>query len=543
MNEYLEELLRKALAGIEEMPKHIEIILEKPKIAEHGDASTNVALMLAKPLKKAPRKIAELIVDRLQVDRKRISSVEIADPGFINFRFSTDFLYNELQKAYSTGSEIGKSNHLAGKKVLVEFVSANPTGPLTVGHGRNAVLGDTISRLLEWAGAEVQREYYFNDGGRQMRVLGESVAIRYQQLRGEDSEFPEDAYTGEYIIDIAKSILQEHGSNLDPEKDGALFLETAKKVIFADIEATLQRMNIFMDTFFNELTLYQNGAIDEIVDRLKQKNYVYESEGATWFKTSVLGKEKDTVLVKSTGEPTYRLPDMAYHIDKLNRGFDLALDVFGADHIATYPDVLSCLDVLGYDTNRVDVLIYQFVTLLKDGKPLKMSTRKANFITLDELMDEVGSDVTRFFFLMRSPGTHLDFDITEAKEASDKNPVFYLQYAHARIHSILRKAKEEGFFPATNHLEELEHEAEKALIKRIFEFSKQVIRTAEAREPHRLITFLTELAGEFHSFYHHCHILGEDPKRAQARLCLAQTVANVMKNGLTILGISAPERM
>jgi arginyl-tRNA synthetase len=299
-----------------------------------------------------------------------------------------------------------------------------------------------------------------------------------------------------------------------------------------------------MDTFFNEHNLYTDGSIERVVQRLRDKGLAYDSEGATWFKTTAFGKEKDTVLIKSTGEPTYRLPDIAYHIQKLDRGFDLCVDIFGADHIATYPDVLSALEALDYDSKRVNVMVYQFVTIVQDGVPFKMSTRKANFVTLDELMDEVGADVTRFFFLMRAPGTHLEFDIAQAKDASDKNPVYYLQYANARVQSILRKADEVMTdLPSTPDLALLEHEAEMALIKILLDFPEVVQRSAEAMEPHRIITYLNDVAATFTHFYHHCRIIGESNDLAAARIALLKATSAVLVNGLTILGISAPDRM
>ncbi|MEX2604456.1 MAG: arginine--tRNA ligase, partial [Gracilimonas sp.] len=429
MNDYLVEIISKSLEQFE-LDEKPEIQIEAPKQADHGDASTNVAMMLAKPLKNNPRAIAQQIVDGIKVDEKKISAVEIAGPGFINFRFAEVYLYDELAQILSAGQKFGESDANKGKRVLVEFVSANPTGPLTVGHGRNAVLGDTVARLMEWTGAEVEREYYFNDAGRQMRVLGESVRARYLELLGKQAEFPEGGYEGEYIRDIAQSLMDEEGDSLVDAKDEKPFKEKAEEEIFADISATLERMKIKMDSFFNEYSLYEEGKIEETIEKLRELDLAYDKDGAVWFKTTEFGKDKDTVLVKSTGEPTYRLPDIAYHANKLDRGFDLCVDVFGADHIATYPDVLSGIKSLGYDPEKVDVVVYQFVTLVKDGKPFKMSTRKANFVTLDDLMDEVGADVTRFFFLMRSPNTHLEFDIAQAKEAGEKNPVFYLQYAH-----------------------------------------------------------------------------------------------------------------
>lgn len=542
MKEYLHKIIHESLSQfeLEEVP---QIQIEEPNQASHGDASTNIAMLLAKPLRNNPRAIAQQIVEGLNYEENKISAVEIAGPGFINFRFAQEFLFEELRDLLHKGRSFGKTDANKGKKVLIEFVSANPTGPLTVGHGRNAVLGDTVARLLEWTGAEVEREYYFNDAGRQMRVLGESVRARYLELLGKESTFPEGGYEGEYIRDIAQSLVDEHKEELIESDDEAPFKEKAEEDIFEDISGTLERMGIKMDSFFNEHSLYESGKIEETIQKLRDLDLAYDADGAVWFKTTEFGKEKDTVLVKSTGEPTYRLPDIAYHANKLDRGFDLCVDVFGADHIATYPDVLSGIKSLGYDPEKVDVVVYQFVTLVKDGKPFKMSTRKANFVTLDDLMDEVGADVTRFFFLMRSPNTHLEFDIAQAKEAGEKNPVFYLQYAHARISSILRKVEQEYDLKGKADLKLLKHPSEINVIKTLVKFPEQVASAARLREPHHVITYLNELASAFTSFYHDCRILGEDKKLAQARMDLAKAVAQVLRNGLGILGITAPDQM
>ena len=545
MNSYIYDLLQKALSGLDisELP---EIQLESPKVAEHGDVSTNIAMLLAKPLRQNPRAIAQQLLDAMPLDPQVLEAIEIAGPGFINFRFAKEYVYQQLRAIIEEGSDFGKTASRKGQRIQIEFVSANPTGPLTVGHGRNAVLGDTITRLLEWTGASVDREYYFNDAGRQMRVLGQSVHARYKQLLGQSIELPEGGYEGAYIIDIAQGIVDQYGKEWEG-KDWEAFKKVAQEAIFTDISQTLERMNIHMDSFFNEFDLYENGDIEKVLAALKEKGLVYEADGATWFKTTEFGKEKDTVLVKSTGEPTYRLPDIAYHANKLDRGYDECVDVFGADHIATYPDVLSALQALGYDEQRIRVIVYQFVTLVKDGQPFKMSTRKANFVTLDELMDEVGSDVTRFFFLMRSPNTHLEFDIGQAKEAGEKNPVFYLQYAHARIHSILRKAEEEyGAPPESPTLEQLKplvHPSELTLMKTLFKLPKAIAGAADANEPHRLINYLNDVATDFTSFYHDCRIMGVEQECAQARVLLARQTARVLSNGLGILGIHAPEQM
>jgi arginyl-tRNA synthetase len=544
MNDYLKKILTDTLKTFDlDESEWPEIQVEKPRDPSHGDAATNLAMMLAKPLRNNPRKIAEELVDKLKYDSRKISAVEIAGPGFINFRFSENYLFDALSDILRDGKDFGRSDENAGQRILVEFVSANPTGPLTVGHGRNAVLGDTIARLFEWTGASVEREYYFNNAGRQMRVLGQSVQARYLQELGLDAEFPEGGYEGEYIRDIARKLVEEHGDTLAKESDEAVFKENAESEIFRDIRQTLERINIKMDFFFNEHELYENGAIDDVIRALREKELAYDHDGAIWFKTTQFGKDKDTVLVKSTGEPTYRLPDIAYHGNKLDRNYDLCIDVFGADHIDTYPDVLNGIKALGYDDSKVDVLVYQFVSIVKDGKPYKMSTRKANFVTLDELMDEVGSDVTRFFFLMRSPTTHLEFDIAQAKEAGEKNPVFYLQYAHARIQSILRKVDDVGQLAGSADLELLTHESEIRLIKAMLEFPEIIQAAAQNKEPHRVINFLNSLASDFTTFYHDCRILGEDEKLMHARATLANAVAQVLANGLGILGISAPDRM
>ncbi|MFK7848877.1 MAG: arginine--tRNA ligase [Rhodothermales bacterium] len=564
MKEYITQELKSILAAFENVPADFEIELETPQNASHGDLSCNAALKLARYLRRSPRDIATDLAERLlakPLDASRIAGVEVAGPGFLNFRFAGSFLSDELAQLLEAGDNYGRSTIGQGQKAIVEYVSANPTGPLTVGHGRNAVLGDTIANLLQWLGYEVTREYYFNNAGRQMRVLGESVRGRYRALVNKDeptkqievnegelvevpATFPDDGYLGAYIIDVANDLVKEHGDSLYDEEDESVFKQAAESAIFKDIEGTLLRLNIKMDTFFNEHSLYDSGKVWEIVEQFKEKELAYESEGATWFKTTAFGKDKDTVLIKSSGEPTYRLPDIAYHADKFDRGFSKIIDVFGADHIATYPDVLSGVEVLGYDSSKVDVVIYQFVTLVRGGAQVKMSTRKATYETLDDLMEEVGEDVTRFFFLMRSPNTHLEFDLDLAKQAREKNPVFYLQYAHARICSIIRKANEVGFdFVENVDLSRLTHSAEEALIKGLLELPGVIERSALSKEPHRLINYLNEVATYFTKFYDACRIVGEEPAIASARMKLADATRIVLRNGLTILGISAPEQM
>ncbi|RCL66181.1 MAG: arginine--tRNA ligase [Rhodothermaeota bacterium MED-G64] len=519
--------------------------IEAPKDPSHGDLSTNIAMVSAKAAKEAPQSIAAKLADALRTQSDLFSDIGVAGPGFINIRFKSSVYHQEMKELAEHADVFGRNKAFDGKKIILEFVSANPTGPLTVGHGRNAVLGDTMARLYEWCGATVTREYYFNNAGRQMRMLGESVKARYAQQLGKEAELPEGGYEGEYISEIAATLVEGHGNALLGQEGEGVFKEAAEKTILEDITRTLDRMQVKMDSFFNEQSLYENKAIYDVVEKLNEKGLVYQKDGAVWFATSQLGKDKDTVLIKKSGEPTYRLPDIAYHRDKLDRGFDLCIDIFGADHIDTYPDVLRGIDVLGYDANKIDVLVYQFVTLVKDGKPYKMSTRKANFVTLDELMNEVGSDVTRFFFLMRSPSTHLEFDVAQAKEASDKNPVFYLQYAHARIQSVLRKVSEELGENRSGDVEwsTLEHEAEHSLMKKLFFFPDVIETAARAKEPHKVITYLQETAQEFTHFYHECRIMGEPKNVMASRAKLAEVTATVLKNGLSLLGVEAPESM
>ena len=562
MKDYLRTELRSVLSGFDAVPDDFEVELEKPAREEHGDWATNTAMRLAGVLKNNPRAIAEDLAERLRerVDPDRVKSVEVAGPGFINFRLATDVLFDGLATILDTGDDYGRTDAGAGQTALVEYVSANPTGPLTVGHGRNAVLGDTVANLLDWSGYDVSREYYYNDAGRQMRVLAQSVRARYEEVADDvgtktidlgdgntadvPETFPEDGYLGEYIVDVARQLYDAHGDALLDHDSLDPFQDKAEEVIFEDIEATLRRISVEIETFFNEKQLYTDDRVSKTVDRLTEAGYTYEEDDALWFKTTEFGKEKDTVLIKSSGEPTYRTPDIAYHANKFERGFDVIIDVLGADHVATYPDVLSALDVLGYDSDRVEVLLYQFVTLVRGGEPVKMSTRRANYVTLDDLIDEVGADVTRFFFLMRSADTHLNFDLELAKEASDKNPVFYLQYAHARICSIVDKAEEVGFtFEDAPDLSLLTHEDETALIKALLRFPNVLQQAADARAPHFVPNYLREVATAFSQFYGSCRIIGEEQALATARMHLARATQTVLRNGLTVLGISAPREM
>jgi len=542
LKEYLNSIFEKTSDKLEYL-KEKEIAFSFPTRKGQGDLSTNIAMLLAKELKQNPRTIAEDILNNLNIDKTVVSKIEIAGPGFINFFFTPSFLSKVILKIDKEKDEYGKSDKHKGKRANVEFVSANPTGPLTVGHGRNAVIGDTVANLLEWIGYDVDREYYFNNAGRQMRVLGESVQLRYKELLGEKIEFPEDYYQGEYIKDIAQLLIDEYGDKLLSEKDVTIFKEKAEEEIFNEIKATLAHLDIKMDTFFNEYTLYEEGKIEYVLNQFKKQNLSYEKDGAVWLKLTELGNEQDKVIVKSTGEPTYRLPDIAYHTTKFDRGYDLIIDLFGSDHNATFPDVKAGIKALGYDADRVVVLIHQFVTILEKGEVVKMSTRKANYITLDELTDSVGKDVVRYFFNMRSMSSHLNFDIDLAKKQSEENPVFYLQYAHARISSILRMTKEQNLNASFEHLDLLTTEAEINLMKKLHLFGEEVLYSAENYEPHKIANYLEDLASAFHKFYTDCRIIGSKHKLAEARIALAVSTQTVLKNGLSLLGVSAPEKM
>ena len=520
-----------------------EFSLAPPKNPEFGDLSTNISLLLTRNLKRPPLEIAQSIAKELKKELPHhISEITVTQPGFINFKVDKSFYQSKVKTILDEDDSFGKSGLGAGKTANVEFVSANPTGPLTVGHGRNAVLGDTVSNILEWQGFDVTREYYFNDAGRQMRILGQSVEARYFEILGKEFEFPDDGYKGTYIKDIAQTILDDLG--VDLSAGDSSFKEKAEKSIFEDIKKSLLNLGIHFDQFTNEKTFYENGEIDKLLSELRDKDLIYDKEGATWFRTTALGKDQDRVYIKSTGEPTYRVPDTAYHRDKINRGFDLIIDIFGADHADTYPDVLLALESLGLKTDQIRVLLYQFVTLLRGGEKIKMSTREANFVTMDELVNEVGTDVVRYFFIMRSMNTHLDFDLELAADQSDKNPVFYLQYAHARICNIIKHGQESGLelgddFDSTL----LSHPEEINLIQHMVRFPEIMELAFENLEPQIIANTLQELATRFHKFYGQCHVITEDKALSNARLALITSVKVIMGNGLKILGLTAPERM
>jgi arginyl-tRNA synthetase len=525
--------------------------LEVPKDRQHGDLAATLALTVARAERKPPRAIAGTILRHLEDPHGIVAATEIAGPGFINFKLAPRFWHEELAGLLADPA-LGVEPAGGGRYAQVEFVSANPTGPLTVGHGRNAVLGDTLARLLDAVSFRVEREYYFNNAGRQMKVLAGSVRARYQELVGRPVDFPEDGYQGDYIRDIARGLVDARGASIDDD-DEAAFRAAAESSIFADIRATQDRLAIRFDNYFNEDTLYASHAIEAVLEALDARGLIERREGAVWLRGEKVGLDQDRVLVKSTGEPAYRLPDIAYHQNKLGRGFDLIVDVLGADHIAEHQEVAAALQGLGFDTSRIRPVIYQFVTLTRHGEQVKMSTRRAEYVTLDELLDEVGSDAARFFFLSRKSDSHLEFDLELAKKRSTDNPVYYVQYAHARIMSLYGQARAQGMaVPAATGAAEvaastlagLELAEEFELIQQLAGYGEVVDAAARELEPHRVVFYLQELAAALHRFYNHHRVLGDEaPARVVARLALLEAVRRVLVSGLGLLGVTAPERM
>lgn len=554
MKDYLKRKVNDALTKMG--AGKVELVFERPKEEKFGDLSTNAAMLLSKELKKNPRGIANEIISNMELPDPFIKEVNIAGAGFINFFISNNYYTEQLKKILSSGDSYGKSSLHQGETANIEWVSANPTGPLHAGHGRHIALGKAVANLLEWTGYKLTREYYYNDAGKQMDNLAKSVYSRYRQIFEPDYKLPEDAYTGEYVTEIAQLIKDEQGEKPINSENLDLFKTAGENWCFKSIRRTLNRIGITHDVYFSEQSLYKDGKIKEILSGFRKNNLSYEKDGAVWLKLSGFRDEKgkllfnsDKVIVKSSGEPTYRLPDMAYHIDKLNRGFYAIVDIFGSDHSDTYKEVLAGVSALGYDTSKIKVIIHQMVTFVQDGKPVKMSKRSDNVYYLDDLLDDVGEDVAQFFFVMRSANTHLDFDIKLAKEQSEKNPVFYLQYAHARICGILRNAESElpDYAKAdTNELDFslLKEPEEIAVIKSLTYFPEVVEGAASSYEPHKIISYLNETAEHFHKFYHNHRVLNAGSlELAYARLKLCEAVKTVLKNGFTIIGISAPDRM
>ncbi len=555
VHELLEQATREAVRILDPARaiERADVPLVATKDRDHGDFASSAALGLARRLGLPPRQLAERIVASLPRADDLLERVEIAGPGFINFFVAGAPWRDLLRRALRETAAYGRSEVGAGERIQIEFVSANPTGPLTIGHGRNAVLGDCVGRLLEAVGYPVSREYYFNDAGRQMRILGESLRARYLQARGRAAQLPEDGYQGEYLVEIARALADEVGDGW-VDGEAARFEERAQRAIFGDIHSTLERLEIRFDVHYNEHTLFEEGRVEQTLAELRDRGCVYEKEGAVWLRSTELGLDRDRVLVKSSGEPTYLLPDIAYHREKLRRGFRRMIDVLGPDHIEQFPYVQAALSALGEDAQRVELVLYQWVNLRRAGEIVKMSTRRASFVTVDEVLDEVGPDVFRFFMVDRRAETHLDFDLDLARERSDRNPVYKIQYAHARLASIERLAAERGvslgpLAPAEIDalpLERLESEAEAELAKQVGAYPEVVARSAREREPQELARYLLELANAFNGYItdgRRHRVLSDDGPLTRARLALAGAVRITLANGLGLLGITAPERM
>ncbi|MCZ6464503.1 MAG: arginine--tRNA ligase [Proteobacteria bacterium] len=573
LQQQLDEAVRALLAEAGDAGEIPAVALEIPRQKEHGDFACNAALLLAKRLGRKPREIAEALVEALGDAGGLVDRAEVAGPGFVNLWLAGDRWRDVLRGILEVGRSYGGSDEGAGVRVQVEFVSANPTGPLSTGHGRQAVLGDCIARLLEFRGFDVTREYYFNNGGRQMRVLGQSVKARYlealgvaapppaavladpekswvDEVGGLPVQFPADGYQGDYIVELAEALCAEHGDALVGEPAEAIFREVAEKQIFAGIRATLDALGIHFDVYSNEKTLYDEGKLDAVLEDLRAVDLIYESEGAVWLRGTTLGLDRDRVMIRSSGEPTYLLPDIAYHREKMERGFDVVVDVMGADHIDQFPFVREATSALGYDADRIEMVMHQFVTLTRAGRKVKQSTRKANIVTADDLLEEVGGDVFLFFMIERRADGHLDFDLDLATERKwNKNPAYYVQYAVARTHGIERTAADAGLaMPGADDFDadRLDLPEELEVMKKLGEFPELVARAAAAREPHHLAYYLRDVAGLWNPYLQdgtRHRVVSDDAGRTAARLGLVLAVRTVLTNGLALLGIAAPERM
>jgi arginyl-tRNA synthetase len=578
LREKIELALRELLDAVDDSDALPDFAIEVPRQKEHGDFSCNAAMLLAKRLRKKPHEIAEDLVRRLGDADGLIASFEIAGPGFLNIKLVDSGWHELLHDVIEGGVRYGRCSTQPDSdgtkpKVQVEFVSANPTGPLSTGHGRQAILGDCIARLLEATGWDVTREYYFNDGGRQMRVLGDSVKARYleglglaapasaesladpekawmDEVDGLPVVFPKDGYQGDYIREIADDLRKTEGEGLVDEPGEGRFREEAQRVIFEEISKTLIRIGIDFDVYFNERSLYDEGKLEEAISDLRSAGLIYDSEGAVWFKATERGLDRDRVVIKSSGEPTYLMPDIAYHRDKFRRGFDLVIDVQGADHIEQFPFVREATSALGVPADQIELVMHQFVTITSGGERVKQSTRKATFVTIDELVDDVGRDVFRFFMIERKPDGHLDIDLDLAKDKNwRKNPAYYVQYAHARTFGIERKAQEAGITMPRAHAfdaTKLALEEEIALVRKLSTFPSVVERAAASREPHHIAYYLREVAGLWNPYLQdgdRHRVLSDDTELTAARLGLALAVRGVLASGLALLGLDAPERM
>ncbi len=537
----IQELLRRALSQAASKLGAADILatIEAPKDPQHGDFASPVALNLAKKLKKAPMGIAEEIKSLFTLEEPLVETLSVAAPGFLNIRLKPIVFHSALAHALGQGNDYGKSDKEKGRKVLLEFVSANPTGPLNIVSARAAALGDSIANLLVAAGAEVSKEYYVNDAGVQARLFGESLIAACDRLKGGTTPAPEGGYQGAYMEDLAREYLNLPEPRPEPASWGMDRVIQWHKI-------SLENYGVHFDRFFSEKKeLHDIGLVRKTVETIKARGLTYEKEGALWFKVGEFGSPKDEVLVKSDGTHAYFAADIAYHLGKFERGYKELVDIWGPDHHGHIQRMTSALAALGQKSDGFQVLIAQQVNLLQGGEKMKMSKREGKFVTMDELLDEAGKDASRYFFVMRGANSHLDFDLEVAKKQTDENPVYYIQYAHARICSLLKKTSERGFAPAfvAEKMWALQHPEESTLLKRILEFPQQVAESGKAREPHRLVAYLQTLAAEFHLFYAKHRILDAPPEVANARLSLVLGVKNVLRNALGLLGVSTPEKM
>ena len=548
IKQIIHDALEKAQqAGELELSSFPEIVVEKPKDEKMGDFSTNIGMTLAKSERKNPKTIAESVARHLKSGD--LSKVEVAGPGFINIKMSQEFFLKRLRNAVSQGENFGSSDSGQGTKVMIEFVSANPTGPLHVGHGRGAAVGDCLARIMKKAGYDLSTEYYINDVGNQMNFLGRSTWLRYRELKGEVIEFPEDHYRGDYIKDIAQEVIDQKGDeflNKPEEECIPFFRRFAKDNILKGIEKDLSEFRVNFDNWFSEESLYEDKSVEKAVDWLKGQGHIYEKDGAVWLKSSAFNDDKDRVIVKQTGERTYFCSDIAYHQNKINRGFKKLINLMGADHHGYVPRMEAVLEAMGYDKKIFKILLVQFVSLLRAGEKVSMSTRSGEFETLADVVSEVGVDATRYFFLMRSSDTHLDFDLELAKKETPDNPVFYIQYAHARICSIFRAAEENGVIwdsSAGVDLAPLNEDEEFAIIQAILSFPEIVEKSARALEVHRISHYLLDLVSRFHGYYSRHRVISDDKSLTQARLFLLDGLRITIRNGFELMGISSPEKM
>ncbi|MBO0958562.1 arginine--tRNA ligase [Neobacillus sp. MM2021_6] len=539
-------VLRAGLAAEEQIP---DVILETPKEKAHGDYSTNMAMQLARVAKKAPRMIAEALVENFDRSKASIEKIELAGPGFINFYMNNSYLTDLIPTILEAGDQYGSTTVGGGEKIQVEFVSANPTGDLHLGHARGAAVGDSLCNILAKAGYDVSREYYINDAGNQINNLALSVEARYFQALGLEKDMPEDGYHGADIIGIGKTLAEEFGDKyvaVPAAERFEFFREYGLKVEMEKLKQDLADFRVGFDVWYSETSLYKNGKIDAGLAALKESGYVYELDGATWLRSTDFGDDKDRVLIKQDGSYTYLTPDIAYHKDKLERGFEKLINIWGADHHGYIPRMKAAIQALGYDREALEVEIIQLVHLYKNGEKMKMSKRTGKAVTMRDLVDEVGLDATRYFFAMRSSDTHMDFDLDLAVSESNENPVYYAQYAHARICSILRAGEEQGLMVDAGADFSLVALSEKEidLLKKLGEFPSAVGEAAVKRVPHRITNYIFELASTFHSFYNAEKVLDpEQPERTKARLGLVKTVQISLKNALALIGVSAPEKM